>query len=68
MQLHADFIKEELETMELYVHTLSGTVLQHIKSNQSITTIRLSSRIPTGVYVLVCKTNSRTQSLKFIVK
>src|SRR5690606_27004194 len=68
MHLHADFTKEELETMELYLHTLSGTMLQHIKSNKNITTIHLSNHIPTGVYVLICKTNTRTQSLKFIVK
>jgi|GEM_PF-2718277 hypothetical protein len=68
MQFHADFSKEELETMELSITTLQGGLLQHIRSNQSKTAIRLSDRLPVGVYVLICKTKWRTKSLKFIVK
>ncbi|WP_189605718.1 MBG domain-containing protein, partial [Salinimicrobium marinum] len=68
LKLHADFPEEELESMEISLHTLNGNVLEQIKSSNKITTIQISSRMQAGVYILICKTKTRTKSLKFIVK
>ncbi|WP_424492930.1 MBG domain-containing protein [Salinimicrobium sp. GXAS 041] len=68
MELHTDFPEEELETMEIFIHTLNGDLLEQMKSNKKVTTIQLSGRMQEGVYILTCKTGTRTKTLKFIVK
>ncbi|UJH91700.1 T9SS type A sorting domain-containing protein [Antarcticibacterium sp. 1MA-6-2] len=68
LQLFADFPAEELKTMEISIHNLSGVLLKNMASNQKITSIDLPAFIQSGVYVLTCKTSKSSRTIKFIVK
>ncbi len=68
LELFADFPKEELETMQLSIHTLNGTLLKRMKSNRKTTSIELPLNMESGVYILNCKTSAHSKSLKFIVR
>ena len=68
LELFADFPKEELETMQLSIHTLNGTLLKRMKSNSKTTSIELPLNMESGVYILNCKTSAHSKSLKFIVR
>ncbi|GHA45737.1 hypothetical protein GCM10007103_28560 [Salinimicrobium marinum] len=67
LELLADFPEEELETMQISIHNLNGTILKQLRSNSKATTIELPFNLPSGVYILNCTTNSNSKSLKFIV-
>ncbi|WP_157822096.1 MBG domain-containing protein, partial [Salegentibacter salinarum] len=68
MELLADFPKDELETMQLSIHNLNGTLIKHLKSNRKITSITLPYTLQMGVYVLKIRTENFNKSVKFIIK
>ncbi|MDT0686963.1 T9SS type A sorting domain-containing protein, partial [Autumnicola psychrophila] len=68
LELFADYPKQELETMELAIHTLNGGLVKRLSSNRKITTIDLPVNMQAGVYILSIRTSKRNNSVKFIVR
>ena len=68
LELFADFPQEELETMQLSIYDLNGSLLKKMSSKRKITPIELPYNVQMGVYILSIKTSKRSKSLKFIVR
>ena len=68
LELFADFPQEELETMQLSIYDLNGSLLKKMSSKRKITPIELPYNVQMGVYILSIQTRKRSKSLKFIVR
>ena len=68
IELFADYATEELRSMMISIHDLHGNKLLEQSISKKKTPIQIPATAQQGVYILLCKTRSGIQSIKFIIQ